>query len=156
MSSVGPLIDTYQYTAPTTPLRDWLRQQPTLALLGDPPIGNRIFASVLPKGCPLPAIAFHRMPGSSIDNTIETAQYQFDCWAPNPGADSVLSSGPDFAEQMGARLATLLTSTPPRVRLGPTLVFEGPGQYVDSFFLPELKTGIPRQVVIFRLSFDSW
>jgi hypothetical protein len=134
------MVEQYTYLAPTKPLRDWLRLstvQPFAGMVGGPGATTaRIFASLLPGGCTLPAVAFHRL-GGGVDNTLDLVQFQFDCYGATP----------EGAEDLAAALATLLVSTPPRTRLTAALVFEGPGVIVDQLYLPVQTTRVPRVVL---------
>jgi len=131
------LNETYTYLAPTKPLRDFLRLSTFAALVGG--VGAttaRIFASTLPGGCDVPAVAFHRI-GGTADNTVEWAMFQWD----------VYGTTPEEAESTCAALATFLATTPPKTRLSSTLVFEGPAQIIDTMYLPVQINRAPRQVL---------
>ncbi len=141
--------ETYTYSPISRGLRDWLRVQARLVDL----VGQRIFATVLPHGCPMPAVDFHRMPGGTVDWSLEHAHFQFNCWASNPGSDSA-KGGPEFAEQVAATLASVFMSTPPKTRLAPGVLLEG-AAYEDTFYVPEMKSGLPRQVLLMRLSING-
>lgn len=81
--------------APTTVLRDWLRDA-ALAC------GEAVYAGGLPESVDLPAIAVHRISGA-VDEPLDLGVYQFDCWA---------TTGPT-AEQLAYEIVSLLVSTAP-------------------------------------------
>jgi len=141
------VVDQYLYTAPTRPLRDWLRLQAFTSLVGGPgATAARLFAaSVLPAGCDFPAIAFHRLGGNS-DLTLDFPVFQFDCWGATP----------EDAEALAAALTSFLASIPPRTRLASNLVLEGPAVIVDQLYLPAQINRQPRQILRAQLTFAAF
>lgn len=147
------MTDLYTYTAPTKPLRDWLRLQtgPLADLIGGAGAATaRVFATesdgLLPGGAQLPAVAFHASPGAVYDGPLQHQPYQWDCYGTTP----------ENAEDVAAALSTLLANVPPRTRLAPSIVWEGPAVIVDSWYLPVNIDRVARQIVRTRLTFSAY
>lgn len=114
------------------PLRDWLRDQGTLA-------GERVYAHGLPAEPTLPAVSLTKI-GLSPDGTVtERTLVQADCWH-NRGQAAL-------AEQLAAEVKTALEQAVPGTQLGSSTVRLMGADIEAEAALPDPDDGTPRYVL---------
>ena len=127
--------------AVTGPLRDWLRDQTTVATLcGTDPVLNEpsIYAGGLAANAVLPAVVITKIGLGADGTTTETHLLQFDCWAPRGQAAN--------AETLAAAVKTVLESST-RTTLGVSTVRLLGATIEAEAALPDPDDGTPRTVV---------
>lgn len=124
------------------PLRDWLRDQATVATLCGTDVGlaePSIYAGGLGSGHVLPAVVLTKVGLTGLPSVTEQTLVQFDCWAAKGNAAT--------AETLAAALKTALEQVTPGTQLGTSTVRLLGATIEAEAALPDPDDGTPRHVV---------